>query len=103
MRRALARKLGWSSTIRTVFPIDLILAYGPAQIDTASRTLLAASRTRTGAYPNRLDACQPSGLACPPLAAWRHVRNPSPRRIDHEYQQHRYRRCSDHQAGFGSG
>src|SRR3954470_9045636 len=45
MRRALARKPGWSSTIRTVFPIGAIVAHGPAQIHTADRTVPAVTRT----------------------------------------------------------
>src|SRR3954453_2661274 len=45
MRRALARKPGWSSTIRTVFPIGAIVAPGPAQIHTADRTVPAVTRT----------------------------------------------------------
>src|SRR5207244_3467126 len=38
MRRALVRKLGWSSTIRTVFATDVILAHDFVQIYTAGRT-----------------------------------------------------------------
>src|SRR4051794_9609414 len=45
MRRALARKPWWSSTIRTVFPIGAIVAHGPAQIHTADRTVPAVTRT----------------------------------------------------------
>jgi hypothetical protein len=52
MRRALARKLGWSSTIRAVLAMVLILAHGRVQIHTASRTCRAASRTsQTPAIP----------------------------------------------------
>src|SRR5436309_3815418 len=54
----------------------LILAYGPSQIHTAGRTARAVTRNPAGSQPNRLDACQPPGLEDPPLAAWRHVRNP---------------------------
>src|SRR5437764_4147605 len=82
MRRALARKLGWSSTIRTVFAIGVILADGRVQIHTASRTCLVAVRTSVGAPPHLPDACHPHGCGDRPLGGWRHVQHPTSRRID---------------------
>src|SRR5436305_9558880 len=82
MRRALARKLGWSSTIRMVLATPMILAYRRVQIHTASRTCPAAIRTPPGARPHLRDACNPHGRGDAPLGGWRHVRNPTSRRID---------------------
>src|SRR6266566_3356842 len=75
MSRALARKLGWSSTIKTVFPMDVISRPWPSQIHTAGRIARAVTRTSGGRQPHPIDACQPPGLGFPALGAWRHVRN----------------------------
>src|SRR5437763_1273668 len=48
MRRALARKLGWSSTIRTVVAMAVILAHGRGRFHTVSRTPSVATRTLRG-------------------------------------------------------
>src|ERR1700743_3341135 len=77
MRRALARKLGWSSTIKTVLRTILILAHRPSQIHTASTPVGVVTRTPTSTQPTLLEACHPHGHRDRSLGAWRYVGNPT--------------------------
>src|SRR5437588_1851628 len=63
MYRALARKLGWSSTISTVLPMAVIVGHGPLQIHTCQPHL-------RGGNPNpRRRPAHPPGRRPSPLAA----------------------------------
>src|SRR5437588_11345274 len=75
MRRALVRKLGWSSTIRTVFPMDVILAHGCVQIYTAGRTPGWQSEPRPAPARTSWMPAIPPGYGASPLGVWRHARN----------------------------
>src|SRR3954447_12471831 len=74
MRFALARKLGWSSTIRTVLPMPVILAHGRARVHGATHTAAFGRPTPGEARAQPQDTCQQHGLGDLPLRAWRHVR-----------------------------
>src|SRR5436305_3780394 len=75
MRRALVRKLGWSSTIRTVFATDVILAHRFVQIYTAGRTPGWQSEPRPAPARTSWTPAIPPGYGDSPLGVWRHARN----------------------------
>src|SRR3954467_1250240 len=74
MRFALARKLGWSSTIRTVLPMPVILAHGRARVHGATHTAAFGRPTPGEARAQPQDTCPQHGLGDLPLTASRHVR-----------------------------
>src|SRR3954447_24901319 len=74
MRFALARKLGWSSTIRTVLSTAAILAHGPARVHGDSHTARFGQPTLREGPAQPPDTCQQPGLRDLPLRAWRRVR-----------------------------
>src|SRR5438270_13297510 len=90
MRRALVRKLGWSSTIRTVFPTDVILAHGFLQIYTAGRTPGWQSEPQRAPARTSWTPAIPPGYGDSPLGVWRHARKQPRGGIDHECRPHRY-------------
>src|SRR5436309_15087366 len=75
MRRALMRKLGWSSTIRTVFATDVILAHRFVQIYTAGRTPGWQSEPQRAPARTSWTPAIPPGYGDSPLGVWRHARN----------------------------